>query len=278
MFTRRILAAASLAAFTTLCSIPAADAYYGGNDGGETVKKAETAAQKVERLAEEKAEKARVAAAKKLGLIKLIEDLPEAKFAGTPAVVPEGTTVDKKTLGKKRNPKFVNKDVRVLSIDKPLTALDDAPLMGDMEYITDGDKDAGDGSYVELEADLMWIQIDLEKEYDLHLIQVWHFHSQPRIYHDVVVQISSDPEFKKNVITVYNNDHDNSAKLGKGTAREYFESNEGKMIDCRVDVKGKQPAGQKARYVRLYSNGSTADDQNHYTEVVVFGKDLKKKK
>ena len=275
MLKKRILAAATVAVFTTLCSLPAANAFYEGNDGGETLKKPETAAQKAERLAEEKAEKIRVAAAKKLGLIKLNEKLPEAKFAGTPAVVPEGTTVDKKTLGKKRKPIFVDKDVKILSTDKEITALDDAPLMGDLEMITDGDKDAGDGSYVELEADLMWIQIDLEKEYELHLVQLWHFHSQPRIYHDVIVQISSDPEFKKNVITVYNNDHDNSAKLGKGKQREYFESNEGKMIDCRINTKGKKPTGQKARYVRLYSNGSTADDQNHYTEVVVFGKDLK---
>ena len=27
----------------------------------------------------------------------------------------------------------------------------------------------------------------------------------------------------------------------------------------------------KGRYVRCYSKGSTADDQNHYTEVEVYG-------
>ena len=30
--------------------------------------------------------------------------------------------------------------------------------------------------------------------------------------------------------------------------------------------------GLKARYVRFYSNGSTADDLNRYTEVEVYGK------
>jgi len=274
MFNPKLLKTiASIAFITVVTALPPAYAF--GPDGGETLAKPETAAQKAVRLAEEKAEIKRVALAKKLGLIKLAEDLPEAKFAGTPAVIPSGTTVDKKSLGKKRKPTFVDKNVKVISSDSPITALDDEPLMGDLEMITDGDKDASDGSYVELESDLMWIQLDLGKEMDIHLVQVWHFHSQPRIYHDVIIQISSDKNFKKDVITIFNNDQDNSAKQGKGKEREYFESNEGKMVDCRIQSKGKKPIGRKARYVRLYSNGSTADDQNHYTEVVVFGKPLK---
>jgi hypothetical protein len=42
----------------------------------------------------------------------------------------------------------------------------------------------------------------------------------------------------------------------------YFENFKGRLIDAK---------GVKGRYVRLYSNGSTADDQNHYTEVEVYG-------
>ena len=34
-----------------------------------------------------------------------------------------------------------------------------------------------------------------------------------------------------------------------------------------VDAKG-----VSARYVRLYSNGNTSDELNHYTEVEVYGK------
>jgi hypothetical protein len=30
--------------------------------------------------------------------------------------------------------------------------------------------------------------------------------------------------------------------------------------------------GTKGRYVRLYSNGSTANEMNHYIEVEVYGK------
>ncbi|MCA9245144.1 MAG: hypothetical protein KDA32_14390, partial [Phycisphaerales bacterium] len=65
----------------------------------------------------------------------------------------------------------------------------------------------------------------------------------------------------KDVTTVYNNDHDNSSGMGVGTDKEYWETFEGRLIDGK---------GAKGRYVRLYSNGSTEDDQNHYTEVEVF--------
>ena len=42
-----------------------------------------------------------------------------------------------------------------------------------------------------------------------------------------------------------------AAGLGIGKDREYFETNEGKLVDAK---------GIKARYVRLYSKGSTYQD------------------
>jgi hypothetical protein len=83
-----------------------------------------------------------------------------------------------------------------------------------------------------------------------------------RVYHDVVVRVADDPDFIENVRTVFNNDHDNSSGLGVGNDKEYWETYEGKLIDAQ---------GVVARYVRLYSKGNTADDQNHYTEVEVYG-------
>ena len=79
----------------------------------------------------------------------------------------------------------------------------------------------------------------------------------------MVVQISDDPDFISNVKTIFNNDHDNSSGLGIGKDREYFESDEGKIMDA---------AGVKSRYVRCYSKGNTSDAQNHYIEVEVWGK------
>ena len=46
-----------------------------------------------------------------------------------------------------------------------------------------------------------------------------------------------------------------------GTDREYFETNEGKLIDAK---------GAKARYVRFYSKGSTDSALNYYTEIEIF--------
>ena len=43
----------------------------------------------------------------------------------------------------------------------------------------------------------------------------------------------------------------------------YFENFEGRLLDAK---------GAKGRYVRLYSKGNSSDDQNHYTEVEVYGK------
>ena len=71
------------------------------------------------------------------------------------------------------------------------------------------------------------------------------------VYHGVIVQVADGPDFTpaQNVRTLFNNDVENKAGLGIGNNREYFETNEGKLIDAK---------GAKARYVRLYSNGSTA--------------------
>ena len=47
-----------------------------------------------------------------------------------------------------------------------------------------------------------------------------------------------------------------------GKDKEYIEVAEGKLFD---------PKGAKGRYVRLYSNGNTTNDLNHYVEVEVYG-------
>jgi hypothetical protein len=83
------------------------------------------------------------------------------------------------------------------------------------------------------------------------------------VYHDVVVQVADDPDFIENVRTLYNNDYDNSAGLGVGKDPSYIETSEGRLVDGK---------GLEARYVRLYSNGNTSNEMNHYVEVEVFGK------
>jgi len=106
------------------------------------------------------------------------------------------------------------------------------------------------------------VTIDLEARHTIYALVVWHYHKQARVYRDVIVQVSDDPNFVAGVTTLFNNDADNSSGWGVGTDRHYVETSEGKLIDAR---------GVQARYVRLFSNGSTSNDLNHYIEVAVYG-------
>ena len=130
-----------------------------------------------------------------------------------------------------------------------------------------------DDSFVELAAGKQWVQIDLEKPADISAIVVWHYHVEGRVYHSVAVQIPDDPEFKKDVKTVYNNDFANTLGLGAGKQLEYVDDYRGKAIAVK-DANGGPVRG---RYVRLYSNGNTSNDQNHYIEVEVYGKPVKER-
>jgi hypothetical protein len=150
-----------------------------------------------------------------------------------------------------------------LAKGKTVTASDPAPVIGDLTLITDGDKGSEEGSFVELDRGLQWVQIDLGAPAELYAIALWHYHSQARVYYSVVVQVSDDPEFKSGVRTLFNNDDENRSGLGAGTDPSYTERNLGRLIPARQAV---------ARYVRLYSAGNTANELNHYIEVEVFGR------
>lgn len=152
---------------------------------------------------------------------------------------------------------------KLLSRGKKVSSSDPEPIIGELNFVTDGDKQAGEGYFVELLQGLQWVQIDLEASAELSAVWVWHFHSQRVAYHDVIIQVSDDPEFKSGVTTIYNNDYDDSAKFGKGTDLPYVESRYGMAAAAK---------GAKGRYVRLYSNGSSSDEMNRYIEVEVYGK------
>ena len=186
--------------------------------------------------------------------------LPKPMFIGTPTNIRSANL--EVVTGKSRAPFYVPKGTVLLSLKKPVTSSDSQPVIGELDMITDGEKAGGDGYFVELGPGSQWVQIDLGAPHPLSAILVWHYHSQARVYRDVVVQLSDDASFKTGVTTVFNNDHANSAKLGVGPDKEYIEVAEGRLID---------PKGVKGRYVRLYSNGNTTNDLNHYVEVEVYG-------
>lgn len=187
--------------------------------------------------------------------------LPKASFAGTASNTTAGANVEKLT-GKPRPVPLVPKGTINLALKKKVTS-SAAPFAGNLDQITDGDKEARDDAAVELKPRVQWVQIDLGESAPLYYVVVWHFHIEPMIFHSVVVQVSNDPKFIDGVTSIFNNDVTNADGLGIGKDREYFETNEGKLIDAK---------GTKARYVRLYSKGSTyRDPLNRYTEVEVYG-------
>jgi hypothetical protein len=150
-----------------------------------------------------------------------------------------------------------------LAKGKKVTSSDPAPVIGDLTLVTDGEKESEEGYFVELDRGLQWVQIDLGASAELYAIAVWHYHSQARAYLQMVVQVSDDAEFKKDVRTLYNNDDKNASGLGVGASPAYLEKNTGRVIPANKAV---------ARYVRLYSAGNTANELNHYIEVEVFGR------
>ncbi len=187
--------------------------------------------------------------------------LPRPLFIGTPVDV-RTPNLERPRRGP-RPPFLVPTGTTNVALGKPVSSSDSEPLIGTLEMITDGDKEGTDGSIVELGPGIQQVTIDLQDRYEVYAIVIWHYHLRPHVYLDVVVQVSDDPEFADRVKTVFNNDTDNSAGLGKGTDRLYIETNEGKLIDAQ---------GVEARYVRLHSNGNTAGDVNHYIEVQVYGR------
>jgi hypothetical protein len=113
---------------------------------------------------------------------------------------------------------------------------------------------------------LQSVTIDLEATHTIYAIQIWHWLKFRRVYRDLIVQVSEDPDFIKGVRTVFNNDMDHSGGLGVGDDRHYIETRYGKLIDA---------AGATGRYVRFYSNGNSVNEFNHYIEVEVYGRPVK---
>jgi len=162
---------------------------------------------------------------------------------------------------------------QLLSKGCTVTSSDPNPIEGKLSFVTDGRKEENSDGTIRLvlNADLQWIQIDLDAQKEIYAVWIWHSFdtptekNPPRIYNDVIVQIADDPDFSEGVETIFNNDHDNSAKLGEGKDFAYFETNHGRPIPAN---------GVKGRYVRCYSRGITAKKNapNVYVQVEVFGR------
>ncbi len=192
-------------------------------------------------------------------LVPLVTELPKPMLVGTPVAIKVDNLENAPAADA---PFLIPKTAQNLALKRPVTSSDPTPLLGDYDLVTDGDKDAAEGSFVEMAKGTQWVQIDLGKTAEINAVYVWHFHSQQRVYLGMVVQISDDPDFISGVTVIYNNDAKNLSGRGAGKDKSYIETNKGRLLDAK---------GAKGRYVRLYINGNSANSANHYTEVEVWG-------
>jgi hypothetical protein len=197
----------------------------------------------------------------KTKLVPIKVKLPKRQFLGTPKDIRAPRI---KPVQTKAGPPFlVPEGTRNVALGKPVSSSDPEPVIGELAMVTDGDKEAGEGSFVELGPLLQHVTIDLQVEHTIYGLRLWHYHQEPRVYFDVVIQVSNDPNFATGVKTIFNNDMDNSSGLGQGKDMHYVDTHFGELVDARA---------VPARYVRLYSRGNTADDLNHYIEIEVYGR------
>ena len=190
--------------------------------------------------------------------------LPQPVFEGTPRNLKVPNL--EKPRYKAREPFLAPEGVKNVARRKPVVGSDMEPVVGELGMITDGDRSGEEFSYVELGPGKQHVTVDLGSPHEIYAVLFWHFHNSPRVYFDVVVQIADDAGFTRNVRTLMNNDHDNTSGFGAGKDLNYIETSEGRLVDARGGI---------ARYVRLYSNGSNANELNHYVEVEVFGRPVR---
>ncbi len=191
-------------------------------------------------------------------------ELPPPHSSGTPKEIKSENLEKDPGPGKLRPPIMVEPEfTKKLTTENTKVTTSEEAVTGDNDYVVDGDKTPDATSMLQLPGGLQWVQLDLGAEHTIAAVCVWHDQGDERVYKDVIVQISNDASFASGVTTIFNNDHDNTAKLGKGKDKEYRERNDGRPMDAKLT---------KGRYVRCYSSGSTSEPVNNYIEIEVFGK------
>lgn len=147
------------------------------------------------------------------------------------------------------------------------------PAMGTMDeaalaLVTNGKVEAGwdksfcyhTGNEAENTEIKPWIQIDLEKSYDVDRIMYYGlippdyesgYKNEPR---NLVIQLSNDEKFEdSSTVTVFNSDKKNFFGFGSGTDQDQLAEKEGRLISF-------EPVN--ARYVRYYQHGAKQSDHN----------------
>ena len=193
--------------------------------------------------------------------------LPLPTLKGTPEDLPKGPNIE--PLTDKARPVFLApKGAHNVALNKKVTASDRNPFIGQLPQITDGQKEAFDDQVVEMRKGVQWVQVDLGEVCNIYAVLLWHDHRLIQAFRSVVVQAADDPDFIDNVTTLFNNDTENVAGLGIGFDKQYFETQQGKLIPVKGTL--------RTRYLRFYSRGSNSSAVNCYQEIEVYGQPVKK--
>ena len=190
----------------------------------------------------------------------LVLSLPAPTLKGTPEQLPTGPGIEANS-DKAPAALQIAKGAKNVALGKPVTTSVKPFSETQPDALTDGKKEAFDYDTVEMKKGSQWVQVDLGAAFNIQAIAIWHDHRYIQVMHDVIVQVSDDPEFKTGVTTLFNNDTDNSSGLGVGTDREYFERHFGRAFDGK---------NAKARYVRGYTKGSHLSALNCWQEIEVY--------
>lgn len=193
----------------------------------------------------------------------LAVELPPALGVGTP----KDDVLKRPGLQLEPQQILVPADAVVISRGKTVTSSDkEEPFEGELSMLTDGEKDGNEGYSVIIAEGPQWVQVDLGESHLVDAVVLWHYFKNYRVVNDVIVQACEEPEFKSGVVTLFNNDVDNSSKQGVGSDAAFLGTHKGKQISGK---------GTMARYIRCWSNGNTDHRMNEIIEVEVWGRPAK---
>ena len=101
-------------------------------------------------------------------LVPLQIKLPKPQFVGTPQ---DARTPNlERPRGRPRPPFLAPPGTTNVALGKPVSASDREPLYGSLDMITDGDKEADDGSFIELGPEPQYVTIDLRERCEIYAI------------------------------------------------------------------------------------------------------------
>ncbi len=141
---------------------------------------------------------------------------------------------------------------------------------GAMTLAVDGASNRSDGGkYAEFGKDNIdascYMQIDLQDKYLVKDIKLWRYwkNETDRKYKNTLIVASEDDKFdKENDTIIWNGDKENVHGFGNGSEEVYTETAQGHSFQA--------PEGTKARYIRVYMNGSNKGKTNHVIECQVM--------